>query len=1148
MKKKNLLLGLGLALFGTVAQAQNGLENIIVEKYYISNAADAAGSLGTLPVGSVTYRVYADMLPGYKFQALYGDVNHALKVSTTTSFFNNTDRGSMKPNSIASSQLKNNTVALDSWFSVGASADDQFGVLKSEDNGVENLVLANTLLKNNAAKMGIALTTQDGNIVGGVPEDVTFVYPAGAANPFSIFGAVSQAGSSIVLNDHAVSALNGATGPNSATNKVLLGQFTTDGIFRFEFNIQIGTPDGGTQNYVASTPLSGEITIPSLTLEPNIPPVVSITSPSNLAQIITGTAMTLTANASDPDLTGAITKVEFYLDNALLFTDVTAPYEASYTAIAGPHSLYAIATDNSADADQTTSTTVNFSVANNQAPTVSVSAATTAIVGDVVTITATPNDVDGTVTEVEFFVDNVSIGSVSSAPYTKTWTSIVGAHTFKAIAKDNLLLTGTSSIANITVAANTPPTAVITSTSPSVNIMAPAVVTINATASDNDGTLTSVQFFVNGSLLGTGTREGSTDKYSFDWTSVIGQANITVKSTDNKGAVTTSSTVTLEINDPAALPYRIVPVTQFCNLPKFNMAVAASLTNNVSNVIGYDVVLNYDKNKVNPTGVIVVNNALIDPTLVETSNTIDAVNGTIRVVVAFKAGTPGNTRFTGTGNIFTVEFAKTGTFGSVDETVISGSFLQESYITGVVVKSVKEGKAITEKNYFLNGSLRFWSDNSPIKYDAALPNDYLTTKVYGTDVSTGIVNTSLLNVSPDLSGNFKSDLRNGLGLNIDRDIANTTDVFTVVNAADVTIVNSILLGSASLTPSVYQMIASDVNMDGVISAGDISQIRQRGTKNIDEFRQAWNYTNAGVSDGRPSKDWIFVDSLRIKNNPAYQISATYPANDATGFSKSKVPVTPFSLPATVSDYANCPAATVEVYRGIMIGDVDGNYDFINKDGILKSSLSDENKIIFDFTRAIVNGNSVDVPVSIVSTEDVKALDFAIKFNENELTFNDVVSNSSKIEAFNFFNTDDRTMRFTSNNFSNFALNTEVVNVRLNLSNGKIKAEDFTSVMGMLNGKQVKVELKEKASGLTVNAAANSVRIFPNPTNGLLNIVANENSTVEITDLTGKQVMFVFNLNANVKQEINVSDFSNGMYIVKVYNENFSSVERIVVNK
>ena len=72
MKKKLLLLPL---LFGCfLAKAQNGLEDIIVEKYYISEANDTnANSVGgARPIGSTTYRVYVDMLPGYTFQAAYG--------------------------------------------------------------------------------------------------------------------------------------------------------------------------------------------------------------------------------------------------------------------------------------------------------------------------------------------------------------------------------------------------------------------------------------------------------------------------------------------------------------------------------------------------------------------------------------------------------------------------------------------------------------------------------------------------------------------------------------------------------------------------------------------------------------------------------------------------------------------------------------------------------------------------------------------------------------------------------------------------------------------------------------------------------------------------------------------------------------------
>src|SRR5436190_1343744 len=106
--KELLFFGIFTTL-GLWAYAQNGLEGIVVEKYYVSDANDttANGTGGVLPVGSITYRIYVDMLPGYKFQAAYGvDVaptnvvstgDHELRIETTTLFFNNEDRGATTP-------------------------------------------------------------------------------------------------------------------------------------------------------------------------------------------------------------------------------------------------------------------------------------------------------------------------------------------------------------------------------------------------------------------------------------------------------------------------------------------------------------------------------------------------------------------------------------------------------------------------------------------------------------------------------------------------------------------------------------------------------------------------------------------------------------------------------------------------------------------------------------------------------------------------------------------------------------------------------------------------------------------------------------------------------------------------------------------
>ena len=441
MKKITLLFG--LVAFSTIVRAQNGLEQIIVEKYYVSNAADAAGSTGTLPEGSVTYRVYADMLSGYKFQALYGDVNHALKINTTTTFFNNEDRGSTKANGIQSVYLKNNSVALDSWFSVGAAAAGQFGVLKTEDDGAANLlpISSNSMLKNNDASAGIALSVQDG-IIAGSPQSLEFV---GFDPSAGIFDATSLQGGSFITNDGAIAALNGATGPTAA-NRVLLGQFTTTGDLSFEFNIQIGTPTGGTQNFVAKNPTGNEISIPTLILVPNVAPSITI---SAVTTANVGDIVTIGATAADVD--GTITQVEFFVDNVSVGVVSTSPYSVNWTAVAGAHDFKAVATDNSGATKTSSISSITVNVVGNNAPSITLTAPTTAVKNEVVVLSATAADTDGTITQVEFFVDNVSVGVDVTSPYSVNWTAVTGSHAFKAIATDNSSGATTSSIINVTV-------------------------------------------------------------------------------------------------------------------------------------------------------------------------------------------------------------------------------------------------------------------------------------------------------------------------------------------------------------------------------------------------------------------------------------------------------------------------------------------------------------------------------------------------------------------------------------------------------------------------------------------------------------------------------------------------------------------------
>jgi hypothetical protein len=248
-------------LFCINAAKSQGLENVIVETYYISDANDTTVNDvgGVLPVGSVTYRIYADMLPGYKFQAVYGIPGHELRIETSTLFFNNEDRGATFP-TYTKNQAKGNTVMLDSWLSVGGGCSGNYGILKANDDGVATVVNNDNVLMN--ATLPIPLTTQDG-LIAGTPEAVTAV---GLTAELAMLDNQNDGtnGPLISTFNGSWASLNGSVGPDTVANQVLIAQITTDGVFAFKLNIQIGTPAGGSENYVAENPVGNEIQSDSL--------------------------------------------------------------------------------------------------------------------------------------------------------------------------------------------------------------------------------------------------------------------------------------------------------------------------------------------------------------------------------------------------------------------------------------------------------------------------------------------------------------------------------------------------------------------------------------------------------------------------------------------------------------------------------------------------------------------------------------------------------------------------------------------------------------------------------------------------------------------------------------------------------------------
>jgi hypothetical protein len=1149
MKAIKFLLGMGLMLAASSAFSQ-GLQGIVVEKYYQANAADvadatASGAVTPLTTSSVTYRVYVDMAAGYKFNSLFGNAAHNLTVNTTTGFYNDPSWGvSINPGTVSTTNIRKNTGMIDSWFTTGGVAAGKAGVLKSEDTD-GTIGNAQSILANNPGGcFGLPINGASGQD-GFLPSSgTTYVVPNGLGLGTALDVLDQTNGGSIVLTNGSIAALGGVQGPTSS-NMVLIGQFTTNGEFSFALNLQIqNIATGVAENYVSSNPTGSELTHPTLTLVPNVAPTITLAASPSTSAIINGTAMTFTATAADAN--GTITGVSFYLDGALLSTDNSSPYTASYTAVAGAHTVYAIVTDN--DCVSTQSSTLSFTSAANQAPTITVTAPTTTVAGTVLTFTASASDVDGTVSQVEFFVNNVSIGVDNTAPYTMNHTAVLGSgQTVKAVATDDLGLTGTSNIVTMNVLANVPPAVSITSPSSSAVISSYAnaaaaagagasltPVTFTASASDSDGTVTQVEFFVNGVSVGV----DATSPYSATWNSTSGTKTVEAKATDSNGAITTSSTLTLVINDLLALPYEVMAVSQTCDNATYCVPVAAASTYTVDNVKGYDVVMNYDAAKVVPTGNITVYNVLTNSTYVETASAI-ASPGTLNLSLYFDGSAPASAEFAGTGNIFCVEFSRLPGFLPVDSSSVSISFLQESYITGVQSKPVTSRKmySTTQQNYV--ASLQFWSDNSPISYDATAPNSYLITNVYGATGSS-VGSTA---VTPNVAGQFTHNLTNGQSISIQRDINNLNSVQLLINAADAVIGKTLLLNTLA-TPSIYQMLSLDVNLDGVVSAGDLSQLKQRATLAIPEFMQAWNYNNNGVSNGQASKDWIFVDAARL-TGAAYQISSTFPLNDGVGYSKANVPVVPFILPTNVSNYsttnATCPTVGTETYKGILLGDVNGSYASYTADGVLKTN--EEDYILVDLNNVIVDGTKVSVPVSFISEEPVNAFDIALEVKENRLTYMATEDTQLGSESEAFYNSNDKTFRYSAFNLNEFSSNARVVYITFETVDGVVSEKDMTAELGLLNGKQTEVRFAR-----SIVSGNNAIDIYPNPSNGVFTVMTHEDGQVDIVDITGKLVHPGALVKANQVVEVNIPELSAGVYFVRFYSNNALTTKRIVISE
>ncbi|MBL4910546.1 MAG: hypothetical protein JKX78_11110 [Alteromonadaceae bacterium] len=247
-------------------------------------------------------------------------------------------------------------------------------------------------------------------------------------------------GTSWTLTDNNTQICQGALTPNGQSAQT---GSCTNTLAGGSHNIQVNlcNSDGCTSSDSKTITVAGGAS--------NVAPQVTITVPATTAK---GSQVSLSATASDSD--GTVSSVAFYANNQLISTSTSSPYQAIYLAdTVGNITLSAIATDNQGATTTSTSTLqVTACTSCLQPPQVSVTTPVNSKVGNLVTLSATASDVDGTVSQVVLKLDNIVLATLTQVPYQTTWTATAGSHSLVAIATDNDNLSTTSTAATFTPA------------------------------------------------------------------------------------------------------------------------------------------------------------------------------------------------------------------------------------------------------------------------------------------------------------------------------------------------------------------------------------------------------------------------------------------------------------------------------------------------------------------------------------------------------------------------------------------------------------------------------------------------------------------------------------------------------------------------
>jgi len=199
------------------------------------------------------------------------------------------------------------------------------------------------------------------------------------------------------------------------------------------------------------------------------------------------------------------------------------------------------------------------------------------------------------------------------------------------------------------------------------------------------------------------------------------------------------------------------------------------------------------------------------------------------------------------------------------------------------------------------------------------------------------------------------------------------------------------------------------------------------------------------------------------------------------------------------------------------------------------TIDNKDSVYLKVAEGTISGGTITIPVYIESDDDINSLDFSLNYDDTKITYESIIDHTGHIQFTEFYNPADKTLRFTSNSFTQYNTSTKIISIRFKILTECVNSIDFFNMLSYLNGDICSSKLpSEQVCTTSVNddsSIGNLIKIYPNPASQFVTIEIKEKGVVTLTSLHGvnsvyRQEILPFDLIS-----IDTKNYQSGFYLL-----------------